>query len=81
MSAYQSYYKNNKNEASVSSQYHRLFLLRDTTSPEGHVVYIIQGRKINDKLWNRDPLLRDYVPVTIGTFIALINALAITQTW
>ena len=70
MTPYQSYFKkNNKKEGSMNSQYYRLFLFRDITSRDGQVVYIIEGKNRNDKLWVRSPSLRDNGSVTIGTYV------------
>ena len=78
-STYQSFYKKNKKEGSLSSQYYRLFLFRDVTSTDGQVVYIVEGKNMNDKLWARYPLLRDNGVVTIGTYITILNPLPITM--
>lgn len=77
-SVFQSYYKKNKKENSLSSQYYRLLLFRDISCKKGQVVYIVEGRHVNDHLWLRYPLLRDNGVVTIGTYIAIINPLPIT---
>lgn len=69
-SVYQSYYKkNNKKDGSLSSHYYRLMLFRDVTSKCGQVVYIVEGKNVNDRLWSRYPLLHDNGVVTIGTYI------------
>ena len=78
-STYQSYYKKNKKEVSSASQYYRLFLFRDLISPDGKVVYIVEGKHMNDKLWARYPLLRDNGVLTIGTYIGVINPMPINQ--
>ena len=76
-SAYQSYFKKKK-ENSLSSHYFRLLLFRDVTSKDGQVVYIVEGKNVNDKLWARYPLLRDNGVVSIGTYITIFNPLPIT---
>ena len=78
-STYQSYYKKKNKDLSSSSQYYRLLLFRDLISLDGKVVYIVEGKHMNDKLWGRFPLLRDNGVVTIGTYIGVINPMPITQ--
>ncbi len=57
---YQSFYKkNNRREVSSNSSYYRLFLFRVVSSESGQVVYIVEGKVRNDKLWSRYPMLRD----------------------
>ena len=78
-STYQSYYKKNKKDLSSTSQYYRLFLFRDLISPDGKVVYIVEGKHMNDKIWARYPLLHDNGVLTIGTYIGVINPMPINQ--
>ena len=78
-SVYQSYYKKNKKDGSLSSHYYRLMLFCDVTSKIGQVVYIVEGKSVNDRLWSRFPLLRDNGVVSIGTYITIINPLPITK--
>ena len=78
-STYQSYYKKNKKDLSSTSQYYRLFLFRDLISPDGKVVYIVEGKHMNDNLWARYPLLHDNGVLTIGTYIGVINPMPINQ--
>ena len=44
MSMYKSYYKKNKGDGNISSQYYRLYLFRDVTSRDGELVYIVEGK-------------------------------------
>ena len=80
MTAYQSFYKKNK-EASASSHYYRLFLFRDVSSNDGQVVYMVEGKNRNANLWTRNPMLRDDGTLTIGTYICVMNPRPITSTW
>ncbi len=80
MTSYQSYLKKNK-EASASSHYYRLFLFRDASSKDGQVVYMVEGKNRNDKLWTRNPMRRDDGTVTIGTYICVMNPHPILSTW
>ena len=78
-STYNSYY-NKKNKKEVTgSQYYRLLLFRDLMSPDGKVVYMIDGKHMNEKMWTRYPLLRDNGTVTIGTYVGLMNPRPINQ--
>ena len=77
--SYQSFYKKNKKEGSMTSQFYILLLFRDVSSKEGQVVYIIENNNQNDKLWNKYTLLRDNGVVTIGTYITILNPLPITN--
>lgn len=79
MTPFQSYYKKNKKETAMSSQYYRLFLFRDVSSKDGRVVYIVEGKHLNDRLWGRYPLLRDKGVVTVGTYIVILNPHPITS--
>ena len=79
MSLFQSYYKKNKKDTSMSSSYYRLFLFRDVLSTDGRVLYIVEGNSMNDKLWSRYPLLRDNGVVSVGTYITILNPLPITS--
>lgn len=79
-STYQSYFNKNKNKKDMTgSQFYRLFLFRDLLSLDGKVVYMVEGKSMNDKLWTRYPLLRDNGVLTIGTYIAIINPHPINQ--
>ena len=78
MTAYQSYYKKNNKTISSNSHYFRLFLFRDVASTSGEVVYMIEGKQMNDKLWARNPLLRDNGVLTVGSYIIVFNPLPIT---
>ena len=42
-------------------------------------MYIVDGKNMNDKLWERYPLLRDNGIVTIGTYITILNPFPITM--
>ena len=80
MTPYQSYFKkNSKKDGSMNSQYYRLFLFRDISTNDGQVVYIVEGKNRNDRLWERDPSLCDNGCVTIGTYISIINPQPITS--
>jgi len=80
MTAYQSYFKNNnKKDGSMNSQYYRLFLFRDITSKTGEVVYVVEGKNRNDRIWGRSPALRDNGGVTIGTYVCIMNPLPVTS--
>ncbi len=78
MTAYQSYYKKNNKTISSNSHYFRLFLFRDVASTSGEVVYMIEGKQMNDKLWARNPLLRDNGVLSVGSYIIVFNPLPIT---
>ena len=78
MSTYQSYFKKNKNNGPQASHYFRLLLFRDVTSSDGHVVYMVEGKRMNDQLWSKFPLLRDNGVVTIGSYISVMNPNPIT---
>ena len=43
------------------------------------MVYIVEGKHMNDKIWTRYPLLRDNGKFTIGTYIGIINPMPINQ--
>ena len=79
ISLFQSYYKKNKKDSSISSSYYSLFLFRDVLSIDGNVLYIVEGNSMNDKLWSRYPLLRDNGVVSVGTYISILNPLPITS--
>ena len=78
MNAYHSYLKKNNKTLSSNSMYLRLFLFRDVASTSGEVVYMIEGKKINDNIWTMFTLLRDNGFVSIGTYIVVYNPFPIT---
>ena len=78
-SVYQSYFRKNKREMSREAHFIRLFLFRDVSSKDGQVVYIVENKNLNDKLWNRFAILRDNGVVTIGSYITILNPLPITN--
>ena len=78
-SAFQSYLrKNKKEEGSTMSNYFRLFLFRDVNSKKGDVVYMVEAKCTNERLWLRNTSFRDNGTITIGTYIAVINPRPIT---
>ena len=50
----------------------QLIQLQVLSSSQWQVVYVIEGKVGNDRLWCRYPLLRDII-VTVGTFILMTN--------
>ena len=76
--SYQSYYNKKKSNASGSSSYFRLLLFHDVSSDDGEVVYIVEKNNLNQSIWSRNALLRDFGVVSIGTYIAVINPMPIT---
>ena len=78
-SNYKSYYNKNKKEGSSTSQYYRLFLFRDLGSVDGKVLYIVESKCMNEKLWGRFPTLRDNGVLTIGSYVGIMNPQPITQ--
>lgn len=77
-STYQSYIRNKKKNESTNYQYYRLFLFRDISSSSGQVVYMVEGKAMNDKLWSKNPEIRETGVVTIGTYIDILSPLPIT---
>ena len=78
-SSFQSYLrKNKKEEGSTMNNYFRLFLFRDVYSSKGDVVYMVEAKCTNERLWLRNASLRDNGTITIGTYIAVINPRPIT---
>ena len=71
-SSFQYFNRQKKNQVIVS-QYYRLFLFRDMASKSGQVVYIIEGKCMNDQLWYKNTILCDSGAITIGTIIAIFN--------
>ena len=67
------YYKRAQKDRSMNATYSRMFLFREVKSGIGQVVYIIEGKYLNERLWIRNPQLRDNGTITIGTYIAVIN--------
>ena len=66
------YYNKSKKDKSTNSSYSRMFLFREINSPYGQVVYMIEGRSLNERLWIRNPQFRDNGTISIGTCIALL---------
>ena len=67
-----SYYNRNQQNQSMKGSYSRMFLFREITSRIGQVVYMIESRISNEKLWGRQPEFRDNGVLTIGRCIAVI---------
>ena len=42
---------------------------------------MVEGKNRNDKLWTRNPMLRDDGSLTVGTYICVMNDQPITSTW
>ena len=49
-----------------------MFLFCEILSRVGQVVNIIVGRSLNERLWIRNPKLRENDTVSVGTCIALL---------
>lgn len=65
------YYTKNRNQVQGNANYTRMFLFREITSTTGQMVYYLETSGQN-KIWNKNPQLRDSGVVTIGTCIALL---------
>lgn len=72
-SVYQSYFRKSRKEVGRDAYFIRLFLFRDVSSNDGHVLYIVENKNLNDKIWNRFSILRDNGVVTIGSYITIFN--------
>ena len=66
------YYSRLRRDKSSNATYSRIFLFREINSSYGQVVYVIEGRSLNERLWIRNPQLRDNGTISIGTCIALL---------
>ena len=55
------------------SNYSRMFLFREIYSRTGQVVYIIEGKSSNERLWGRNYQVCYNGVLTIGTYITILN--------
>ena len=67
-----SYYNRNQQNQSMKGSYSRMFLFREISSRVGQVLYMIESRTSNEKLWGRQPEFRDNGVLTVGRCIAVI---------
>ena len=67
-----SFYNKVTRERSTTS-FSRMFLFSDHLSPNGQVVYIIESKNQNEKLWMRNPTYRDDGNISIGSLILVLN--------
>ena len=70
-SQYNYYNKHTKDKSSTA--FTRLFLFSDYSSKNGEVVYIVENKNQNDRLWLRNPAFQDSGNISIGTLILVIN--------
>ena len=70
-SQYNYYNKHTKEKSSTA--FTRLFLFADYSSKNGEVVYIVENKNQNDRLWLRNPSFRGSGDIAIGTLILVIN--------
>ena len=70
-SQYNYYNKHTKEKSSTA--FTRLFLFSDYSSKNGEVVYIVENKNQNDRLWLRNPAFRDSGDISIGTLILIVN--------
>ena len=69
--------RGNKKEATKSS-YSRLFLMKVMNSTEAHqVVYLVENKGQNERLWLKNASLRDDGTISIGTIIRVFYPLPI----
>ena len=70
-SSYNYYNKMTRDKGGAS--FTRLFLCSDYMGGTGQVVYIIESRCQNERLWMRNPSLRDSGDITVGCVFLVLN--------
>ena len=71
------YFSKHRRDKSTSATYSRMFLFREIDSNMGQVVYMIEGRSLNERLWIQNPQLHDNGMITIGTSLSILNPIPI----
>ena len=66
------YYNKSTKEKNATS-FTRLFLFSDYKARTGQVVYIIESRNQNERLWMRNPLHRDNGDISVGSVILVLS--------
>ena len=66
------YFNRQRRDRQNTSNYQRMFLFREIHSNIGQVVYMIEGRGQNERLWVRNAELRDNGSITVGCCVCVI---------
>ena len=63
------FYNRSRLEKSIYASYNRMFLFREIDSTIGQVVYMIEGRSLNERLWVRNLQFCENGMISFGTCI------------
>lgn len=72
-------YYSKVSRSNQNGAYHRMIMCREVHSRTGKLAYIIEGKYQNDELWSKQPSVRDNGVATIGTCIAILCPLPISN--
>ena len=74
---------NNNQRGNGTTNYSRLFLCRVVNEQQSRqheeLLYVMEARNTNDKLWNKNPQFRDNEVITVVTVFRIMNPLSVKK--